>query len=229
VFFELGIYKGDYVHSWLAEQIKSLNVETFADLHEDDPGSSLPPDQRYKLVVMASDVSGGRLLRLPWDYEHFHRDPGTQRVADAVRASISIPFFYRPVRLRDLHGGAMSTLVDGGMLSNFPVDTFDRTDGKPPRWPTIGIKLSARPDANQVPRQVTNDWQLIECMLGTMMNFHDQMYLDKPEVQRRTIFVDTMKVSATDFSIDPQTQDQLYENGRAAAEKFLAQRRPGAQ
>ncbi len=33
------------------------------------------------------------------------------------------------------------------MLSNFPIEVFDRTDGKPPRWPTFGIKLSARPAA----------------------------------------------------------------------------------
>ena len=36
-------------------------------------------------------------------------------------------------------------MVDGGMLSNFPIEVFDRTDGKPPRWPTFGIKLSAKP------------------------------------------------------------------------------------
>jgi NTE family protein len=28
-----------------------------------------------------------------------------------------------------------STLVDGGLLSNFPIDTFDRTDLQRPRWP----------------------------------------------------------------------------------------------
>jgi len=56
---------------------------------------------------------------------------------------VSIPFFYRHVELAVM-GADQSVLVDGGMLSNFPVDIFDRTDGKPPRWPTIGIKLSAK-------------------------------------------------------------------------------------
>ena len=69
-----------------------------------------------------------------------------QLVADAVRASMSIPFFYEPLRFRrrDADGKqVVSVMVDGGMLSNFPIDVFDRTDGKPPRWPTFGIKLSA--------------------------------------------------------------------------------------
>ena len=30
------------------------------------------------------------------------------------------------------------------MLSNFPIDIFDRTDGRPPRWPTFGVKLLPR-------------------------------------------------------------------------------------
>jgi len=34
--------------------------------------------------------------------------------------------------------------TDGGMLSNFPVVIFGRTDNLPPRWPTFGVKLSAR-------------------------------------------------------------------------------------
>ena len=63
---------------------------------------------------------------------------------------MSIPFFYEPVRFtgRDDQGKEVqSYMVDGGMLSNFPIEVFDRTDGKPPRWPTFGIKLSAQADA----------------------------------------------------------------------------------
>ena len=35
----------------------------------------------------------------------------------------------RPVKLTAI-SGETSTLVDGGVLSNFPIDTFDRPDGK---------------------------------------------------------------------------------------------------
>lgn len=155
-----GIYAGDYFHRWIAEQLAGLGVRTFGQLRQPDPGSALPENQQYKLVVMTSDVSRGNLLRLPWDYPEFDRSVDEQSVADAVRASMSIPFFYRPVRL-DAPGGEPSVLVDGGMLSNFPVDTFDRRDGRPPRWPTIGIKLSARQKPNMVEHRVgrlTTPW-----------------------------------------------------------------------
>ncbi|MBF6556577.1 MAG: patatin-like phospholipase family protein [Acidimicrobiales bacterium] len=221
LWLEHGIYAGDYFHGWIREQLDGLGVRTFADLHRADPGSSLPVDEQYKLVVMASDVSRGRLLRLPWDYLVDGIDAPTRLVADAVRSSMSIPFFYRPVTL-DIPKAAPSVLVDGGMLSNFPVDIFDRTDGKPPRWPTIGIKLSAQQVPNQVEHVVKGDLSLAMGMLGTMQSWHDQMHLNDPAVLKRTIFVDTLGVNATDFSIDKPTQQKLFENGRAAAEQFLA-------
>ena len=53
-----------------------------------------------------------------------------------------------------------------------------------PRWPTFGIKLSGRPDANQKLRAPIRGGPvgLLKGMVGTMTNFHDQMYLDQPSV-----------------------------------------------
>jgi len=133
---------------------------------------------------------------------------------------MSIPFFYRPVTLEIPHAQP-STLVDGGMLSNFPVAVFDRTDGQPPRWPTIGIKLSARQKPDQVEHVVEGDVRFAMAMLGTMQSWNDQMHLDDPRVVARTIFVDTLGVNATDFEISRATQQKLYRNGRTAAEQLL--------
>ena len=58
-----------------------------------------------------------------------------------MRASSSIPFYFDPITIRDGKSGEETTLVDGGMLSNFPVEVFDRTDGAEPRWPTLGVKI----------------------------------------------------------------------------------------
>ncbi|MGH7289950.1 MAG: patatin-like phospholipase family protein, partial [Myxococcota bacterium] len=113
-----GIYRGDYAHEWVRRQLADLGVTTFADLAIDD--DELPPEQRYRLVVTVADVTRGQLVRLPWDYRRVYGlDPDEQLVADAVRASMSIPFFFRPVSLTS-SAGRTSTLVDGGLLSNFP-------------------------------------------------------------------------------------------------------------
>ena len=79
-----GAYAGDWIHRWLAEELERLGVRTFADLRRDDPGDDpamATPEHRYRLVVMATDVTNGRLLRLPWDYPMFGLDPDEQLVA----------------------------------------------------------------------------------------------------------------------------------------------------
>jgi NTE family protein len=219
--FEKGIYEGKYLKDWLDGLLRDLGKRKFGDLKMDDPGSSLPP---YRLVVMASDVSRGELTRFPWDYERkYGLDPDEQLVADAVRASMSIPFFYEPITLDYKDGKTTSYLVDGGMLSNFPIEVFDAPRGKTPRWPTFGIKLSARRAAVRQHRfEVESTLDLAKAMVATMTGFHDQMHIDDPCVLRRLIFVDSLKVKATDFDIDEMTQQQLFQNGRTGAINFLS-------
>jgi len=214
-----GIYKGEYFHQWIADQLASKGKHTFADLPV-APEPGVPEAQQYKLVVMASDVSQGRLVRLPWDFADPAHPRDAQPIADAVRASMSIPFFYRPFQLNVFPDGP-SVMVDGGMLSNFPIDAFDRPAGAPPGPPTIGIKLSARRRADFVRYRAEGDLGLALAMLGTMQSWSDQMHLDQPRVIDDTIFVDTMGVNATDFEIKKPVQDRLYQNGRSAAEKWL--------
>jgi NTE family protein len=222
-----GLFVGQFLHDWIKQILAAKNVHTWGDLKDNDPGSSLPPEQRYKLVVIVSDVSRGRMLRLPWDYQALLGvDPDSQPVADAVRSSAGIPFFFRPFHMKGnpdvTHGHGDILCTDGGMLSNFPVSIFDRTDGQPPRWPTFGVKLSARytvahdlydPDADSI--------QLAKSLLTTMQKAHDQVYVDQASVASRTIFVDTTGYNATDFHLTQSDKQKLYSNGLAAGKKFL--------
>lgn len=213
VLFEKGIYEGKYLRRLLFDELAKLGVTTFADLKITEPwAQKLPPEQRYKLVVNTADISRGRLVHLPWDYHKYGLDPDKQFVADAVRASMSLPFFYEPVRL------GKSFLVDGGTLSNFPIALFDNGGDEP----TFGIKLSAKPQANALVYPVKGTLGFAKALLSTMASAHDAIHLDDPCTTRRTIFVDTLAVKVTDFDITPEMQQMLYENGVTACEKFLA-------
>jgi NTE family protein len=218
----MGIAKGDYLVEWLGNVLDGLGVRTFADLRitdDDDPRTGLPPEQRYRLVVHTSDVSRGALVRLPWDYHYYGHDPDTALVVDAVRASMSIPFFFRPITVRTPTG--KSTWVDGGMLSNFPITVFDRTDGKRPRWPTWGVKLSARPSSVQGDDAADNNFELAIACLHTLLSGWDRYHLDDEGVTARTVFVDTDSIRSVDFGITPEQQQLLFANGRKAATSFL--------
>ncbi len=222
-----GVYKGDYAHDFVAEQLKSLGVETFGDLRLKD--EQLPEQRRYRLVVTATDVTRGQLVRLPWDYRDVYGlDPDEQPVADAVRASMSIPFLFRPVTLTSA-AGLESTLVDGGLLSNYPIDTFDRLDGKPPRWPTLGVTLLPNlPAGNDkvipglAPVRAFSGPHLLEQVLTTMLVGRDQAYLNEPWVSARTIRVDSTDVGVVDFDATRAEIDALYRKGYDAATKFLS-------
>jgi NTE family protein len=219
----MGIAKGDYLVEWLGNVLADLGVHTFADLaisEEQDPGTGLPPDQRFRLVVHTSDISRGALVRLPWDYPYYGKDPAAMRVVDAVRASMSIPFFFRPVSFPTPDGKV--TWVDGGMLSNFPITVFDRTDGLPNRWPTWGVKLSARPAAVQVDHAAGNDFQLAKSCIQTLLTGWDRYHLDDENVTARTVFVDCGSISSTNFAITPAQQSQLFVAGGSAATAYLA-------
>lgn len=222
-----GLYKGDFAREWIRSQLKDLGVRTFGDLAFDD--DSLPPERRYRLVVTVADVTTGQLVRLPWDYHRLYGlDPDEQQVADAVRASMSIPFFFKTAKLTSTTG-LTSTLVDGGMLSNFPLDTFDRGDGTEPRWPTFGVTVLPnlpQGDDKVIPALAPLHWfggpNLLAELITTMIVGHDQAYLNQPWVSARAIRVDSTEVGFLDFNISPQQMQGLYQRGYDAAEEFLS-------
>jgi NTE family protein len=111
-----GAHSGDYLYEWLSPLLEEVNVHTFADLRIDDPGGTLKDYQQYSLVVHVSDLSRRVLVRLPWDYTQYGKTANDQVVVDAVRASLSIPFYFRPVQL-DTPDGQV-TWVDGPVLGS---------------------------------------------------------------------------------------------------------------
>ena len=224
-----GAYEGDYIHRFVRDELDRLGVRTFGDLRRSDDGDDRNPAQerRYGLVVMATDVTNGRLLRLPWDYPAIGLDPDEQVVADAIRASISIPLYFDPVVVRNAATGEPITLVDGGVLSNYPIEIFDRTDLRPPRWPTFGVKIVPglpERDPELLPAialPALPPVKLLEQVVVTAIVGNDQTYLERPCVRRRTIAVDTSAVGVVEFDASAQQCAAVVANGTAAAERFL--------
>lgn len=236
-----GLYSGDYLDDWLGPVLhEQLGVRTFGDLlltGADDPELDGSTGRQYRLVVYTSDLTRARLTCLPLDYETYGVDPDAQDPVRAVRASMSVPFYFEPVHFDareatvEVEGpGGVSTMVrfpagehtwvDGGLLAKFPIHTFDRTDGHLPRWPTIGVKLSQF--STEYPTTNFRESAIavaVRC-LKTMMNEWETVASHRSTVGR-TIFVDNIGLSAMDFDLTPQQQDELFLNGVDAATKFI--------
>ena len=236
----IGLYTGDYLAEWLQPILDELGVRTFADLkitQSDDPGMSLPPNKRYRLLVHTSDLTRGELVQLPWDYGYYGLPADQEEVVRAVRASMSIPFFFEPVmveanatevdvampdgRVIKQHYDAGSvTWTDGGMLRNFPIGAFDRVDGQPARWPTIGVKLSSL-QMNFGPTAASTSAVGVGIRaLHTMMNEWDRYNVEATTVAR-TIFVANAGLTATQFDLTTDQQNELFINGVRSATQFV--------
>ena len=138
---------GDALHDWVRPscRLRRLHVADLAISTEPAPRPALSAG------VTVADVTLGQLVGCPGTTASLWARPRRQSVADAVRASTAIPFFFRPGHTDAAPTGTESTLVDGGLLSNFPIDSLDRTDGRDTAVADFRRHPAARPARRQRP------------------------------------------------------------------------------
>jgi NTE family protein len=232
-----GVYEGNRFHDWIRELLsRELGKKevTFGDLRRDDIPEGADPIFHYRLQVIVSDITERRMVILPRDAKELGWvHPDFVPVALAVRMSMSIPLFFEPVPHVNQYTSRVHTIVDGGMLSNFPVWLFDAPPGQEPKRDTFGLKLVqkdtrselVKPDFDlkseflkTLKRSETLGyfWSLVE----TMMEAHDRFYIEQKKFDK-TIDIDTKGVGTTEFDLSNDRKSELYESGREAANKFL--------
>jgi NTE family protein len=225
---DLGLFEGDRFLEWIRERLAAKGVHTFADLVHDEFADD--PRYRSRLQVVASDVTTHELLVLPRDAHKLGIEPDALDVALAVRMSMSIPIFFEPVRFENPETGRTHVIVDGGMLSNFPVWLFDCDDGEAPEWATFGLLLvepkPQTPIGARLPKAKMDGKgpgaviDYVKALAQTMMEAHDRMYVEQANYAR-TIPIPTLGVGTTEFDLPRERALALYDSGRWAAEKFL--------
>ena len=207
VYFRMGLYKGDALEQWFYKKLAEKDVYTFDDL------------PKGSLRVVTSDLTNGRIIVIPDDLYRYGIDWQQFSIAKALRMSCGIPFFFEPVKLKN--GKGESIVVDGGVLSNFPLWIFD--NGKRD-CPLLGLKLSSSQEEIP-PRVINNGLQLVEALIKTMANAHDNRYISRRH-EKNIIFIPVEHYSATQFDIDDETKLKLMNIGRERAELFLKTWRP---
>lgn len=223
-----------------------------------------PLEWGHFLALTTTALPTGLRITLPRHLRFF--DPGLQQSspADMVRASMSVPGFFEPVGWK-LSNGALAlwehedfarlldpgesetlrnldrlTLVDGGLLSNFPVDAFSEDfigiPGHPcSQLPTIGILLTRQPR----PSRRSNGLRALIRGAAQMLNaaraardrearvrlFRRRNWEPGAhDLDHRLIHVDTGDHNWLDFSLATEALDDLYARGREAVEREFASR-----
>lgn len=204
LYWRMGLYKGDRLEEWIRMLLEKKGVRTFSDL---------PPGV---LKIVASDLSNGKILIIPDELHHYDLSPESFPVARAVRMSCTVPYFFEPVRMK--YRNQMAVIVDGGVLSNFPMWLFAGKRGKQKR-PVIGINLSPKLDEYPA-NEITNALELFEALFKTMKDAHDNRYISHRHA-KNIIFLPTKGISSLDFSDDDAQVEYLIATGREETIKFL--------
>lgn len=209
LYFQMGLNRGDKLEYWLYEQLAKQEIYNFGDV----------PQGYLKLVV--SDLSLGRLVVIPDDLQTLYGiDPNLFPIAKAVRMSAGFPYFFMP---KKLHGNDMgkSFIVDGGLLSNFPLWIFEN---KPqtrtiPKRPILGVKLS---ESTQMvkPNKIKNALDMFLALFSTMKQAHDARYVSSAE-KNNIIFIPVHHVGTTNFYISDEEKQALIKLGKERANQFL--------
>lgn len=118
---DFGWYKGEAFLGWLESHVSRKTGDadiTFEQLHKASPESNY-----LDLYVTGTNLS--KQCAVTFSHESYP----DMRIVDAVRTSMSVPLWFEAVHLDSLgtvvEPGKGDVFVDGGVLTNFPIDLFD--------------------------------------------------------------------------------------------------------
>jgi NTE family protein len=207
-----GQYRSEPFKRWLKGHLQS-KLTTFAPFAENRQ-AHLPWYQKRDLRVVVSDISNREMRVLPGDLHHYGESADSFEVAEAVRLSMSIPLFFEPGKLGN------ATIVDGGILSNFPLWIYDAELGQRPNCPTFGFRLQEKQEAAAEP--VKGAFGILKAMIETMQVARDSHHTRQNDLGR-IIDIKIDNIPATKFDLTNEEKDKLYEDGYKAAKAFLQQ------
>ena len=191
--WKMGLYRGNAFHAWITKHL-SLRLKGRAN------AAVFFRDLPKPLTVIAADV-----VRQQVKVFNAARTPDTA-VADAVRMSMSIPFFFCPVSL------GSELVVDGGILANFPAWAFE-TEQRKTKLPILGFRLQ---DADLPLPQVSNALEMIYALVNTTITATIPLQIGHLK-NLHVIELPTLGIRTTQFDLSDEDKQRLYDEGLRTA------------
>ncbi|MEW6194343.1 MAG: patatin-like phospholipase family protein [Bacteroidota bacterium] len=187
-----------------------------------------------KLKIIAADITTESRIIFPEMNKLFWNEPGEVNPAYYLRASMSIPGFFHPFEIKigdkvekkdweeivKYKGKRPDKVyfVDGGIMSNFPIDVFHNRS-RVPRLPTFGVKLG---DDRDEENRSGNMTQFLMAIFNSARHVLDYQFLLKNEDYEKLITkIDVGKHNWLNFSIRDEDKIDLFIRGAKAASDFL--------
>jgi len=247
IFDDLGLNPGDDFLNWLSAFLQDNGIKTLADLQQ--KFIQLPPDLiirqgitrttdglKPRLAIIAADLTTETKVEFPGMAGLYWSKPEKENPALYVRASMSIPYFFSPLRITDIPNGGDAKknweelvsymgvppqecfFVDGGILSNFPIDVFHKRNSVP-RLPTFGVRLG---DNRDKANKITTPANLFGAMFNSLRHLHDYDFILKnPDYRMLIEKIDIGDHDWLNFGISDDAKVDLFLRGAQAADRFL--------
>lgn len=164
-----GINPGDFFYNWIKLRLQENNVYTVSDLINKAstpvPGIFLREENKEgtkdldgDVTFITSELVSQNKIEFPKMWYLFRHDMNLLQPAGFIRASMSIPIFFESYFINDIpctsdfikkgwealgepDPPSTARFVDGGILSNFPINLFYNANVIIPRLPSFGIDL----------------------------------------------------------------------------------------
>lgn len=237
-----GLCSGDIFRKWadkiIAEklaadfkgEVKDYKNFTFGELKK-----LIQEGKPYKhLYVVATKIAPKPEIVIFNSEDDKHADV---IIADAVRASMSIPLLFKPHARWIKYQGKRIAIpeeeyLDGGLIQNYPLKLFDKLKYQPLdlreyeknfsqyNAKTLGFSMVEEKAADpKAPVETVKD--LVESIAGVYWG-GEQLLAELEGDNARTVAISNVEgVNLTSFSIPPNKQAQLIAHGQEAVRKFF--------
>lgn len=245
---DLGLHPGDEFLRWLTDALERAGVRTTRDLHEKlanvppslrvrngiRANTALSDQEKEgRLAMVAADVTTETKVEFPRMAHLYWDTPDEISPACYARASMSIPFFFHPYRVsacpqdtqeqwrRAGYCGSLPqevTFMDGGIMSNFPINLFHEPDGVP-LAPTFGVKIGIN---RKAPTKIDKPAQLLTAIFDAARHTLDEDFIaQNPDYQQLVEMIDTGHHNWLNFTMEDNDKRDLFARGAQAAARFL--------
>lgn len=216
----------------------------------DVPGLKLRYEHPKKLAglegsvaFIASELSNKNKVQFPEMCDLFRKKEDIDKLQPAgfVRASMSIPLFFESYIINDIpcrdeeirkvwmerfnqpDPPSCARFVDGGILSNFPIDLFYLPSVDVPRLPVFGIDLDDYTPGDK--GKNAESWSFggyFSRIFSTIQNHSDKEFLLKNKVYQKGVGkIKVAKFNWLNFFLPPEKKIELFVLGAQAAAEFL--------
>ncbi len=241
-----GLNPGKKFEEWLAKTLKDYEINTNEDLtrtmHDLPPEvlEKIYPDKDaekdYHIAIIAADLTTETKVNFPAMGNLYFNNIDKVCPAKFVRASMSVPVFFQPMTIdvpqnHDIKKSWIDTaqyygkhpkqvqFIDGGVLSNFPINIFHVSDRMPKR-PTFGIRLGFDRikcnDSNGDMIQL-----LFSCFNAARLMSDREFIFKNPDFKNIVASIDTKEHDWLNFSLSDEAKIDLFVQGAKAAKEFI--------